>query len=289
LGKFKWYNFLMQRRIIIYSSLLLILLAATSSVLASTPPSKIDGLRQSVLALDSAWTRSISDLQHKKKSGSLKESEQQDYAKFITYLSGRIDHYCHLLRIEGGDQAVVDLPCTEGEGTAIVSGQGQPAALTQAEQVAELDKSLTDALGEFDEQLLNEEQRIAARMPTERESGKGYGGQGGSGSSGQYGSGRYGGAGQTGTAGSMQGQKTSSSGSDSSQSGQGSAASSSGAGAGAGSQEQRDDPRTGTQEITSGYDDIVARQLREAAEKETDPELKKKLWEEYRKYKEGIN
>jgi hypothetical protein len=27
--------------------------------------------------------------------------------------------------------------------------------------------------------------------------------------------------------------------------------------------------------------------LREAAEKETDPELKKKLWEEYRKYKKG--
>lgn len=32
-------------------------------------------------------------------------------------------------------------------------------------------------------------------------------------------------------------------------------------------------------------DDIVARQLREAAEKETDPELKKKLWQEYEQYK----
>jgi hypothetical protein len=31
-------------------------------------------------------------------------------------------------------------------------------------------------------------------------------------------------------------------------------------------------------------DDIVARQLREAAENERDPELRKKLWEEYRKY-----
>jgi hypothetical protein len=31
----------------------------------------------------------------------------------------------------------------------------------------------------------------------------------------------------------------------------------------------------------------VARQLREAAEKETDPELKAKLWEEYRRYKRG--
>ena len=34
-------------------------------------------------------------------------------------------------------------------------------------------------------------------------------------------------------------------------------------------------------------DDVIARQLREAAEKETDPELKKKLWDEYRRYKSG--
>ena len=35
-------------------------------------------------------------------------------------------------------------------------------------------------------------------------------------------------------------------------------------------------------------DDLVARQLREAAEKESDPELRNKLWEEYRRYKEGV-
>ncbi len=34
-------------------------------------------------------------------------------------------------------------------------------------------------------------------------------------------------------------------------------------------------------------DDIVARQLREAAENETDPELKKKLWKEYEDYKKN--
>ncbi|MDP5209408.1 hypothetical protein [Microbulbifer sp. 2205BS26-8] len=32
-------------------------------------------------------------------------------------------------------------------------------------------------------------------------------------------------------------------------------------------------------------DDVVARQIREAATRETDPELREKLWEEYRKYK----
>lgn len=34
-------------------------------------------------------------------------------------------------------------------------------------------------------------------------------------------------------------------------------------------------------------DDIVARQIREAAEKETDPDLKAKLWKEYEDYKRG--
>jgi hypothetical protein len=39
-------------------------------------------------------------------------------------------------------------------------------------------------------------------------------------------------------------------------------------------------------DIPSGQDDdVVARQLREAAENETDPELREKLWEEYRAYK----
>ncbi len=49
-----------------------------------------------------------------------------------------------------------------------------------------------------------------------------------------------------------------------------------------------DEGQTVTQKRPSydGHDDdIVARQLREAAEKETDPELKAKLWKEYEDYK----
>ncbi len=37
----------------------------------------------------------------------------------------------------------------------------------------------------------------------------------------------------------------------------------------------------------TGDDDVVARQLREAAERESDPVLREKLWDEYRKYKGG--
>ena len=39
-------------------------------------------------------------------------------------------------------------------------------------------------------------------------------------------------------------------------------------------------------DIPSGSDDdVVARQLREAASRETDPAVREKLWDEYRKYK----
>ena len=45
----------------------------------------------------------------------------------------------------------------------------------------------------------------------------------------------------------------------------------------------------GKKQGRAGYedDDIVARQLREAAENETDPELKEKLWKEYEDYKKN--
>ena len=47
-------------------------------------------------------------------------------------------------------------------------------------------------------------------------------------------------------------------------------------------------PSTVPADIPDGRDDdIVARQLREAAMKETDPELRERLWEEYRQYKQS--
>jgi hypothetical protein len=60
-----------------------------------------------------------------------------------------------------------------------------------------------------------------------------------------------------------------------------------GAGAGPGSPQRQDNNGAPPGTPDGNDDDVVARQLREAAEKETDPVLKKKLWEEYRKYKEG--
>lgn len=50
----------------------------------------------------------------------------------------------------------------------------------------------------------------------------------------------------------------------------------------------RDDISPAPGDVGDGQDDdIIARQLREAAQKEQDPELRAKLWDEYRKYKKG--
>ncbi len=47
-------------------------------------------------------------------------------------------------------------------------------------------------------------------------------------------------------------------------------------------------PTTAPADIPDGSDDdVVARQLREAATAETDPELREKLWQEYRNYKKS--
>ncbi len=277
----------MHRRKFSSTVIFLLCFFCTGNLQASTPSPMVVGMQNSVRALDSAWNMALRDLQQKKRDGVLQDTEKKDYAKFITFLSTKIGEYCSTLRRQGGEQAVADLPCPDE--SAMTSGEEISFSPTRADQVAELDKSLAQALGEFDEQILQEEQKIASRRPAERESGNGgYGGGGMSGSGGQPGTnGTGGGAGRQETAGTggQPGNKSSAS----STSGTGKTAQTSAGGAGAGSGQAGGTRQQGggRQEIESGYDDIVARQLREAAEKETDPELKKKLWEEYRKYKEG--
>ena len=61
-------------------------------------------------------------------------------------------------------------------------------------------------------------------------------------------------------------------------------------GAGPGVKKQGKIPDFKTEDVGDGSDDdIVARQLREAAESETDQLLKEELWNEYKKYKKSSN
>ncbi len=144
--------------------------------------------------------------------------------------------------------------------------------MTTAEQVAILDAQLEASTGDFDDLILQERETIRRTAKdrelneesTSSESGGGYGGYGGSG---EY-------------------QTPPMRGSGSGQGGPGPVPRSSG--------EEGDFPAQAAvfpppEDIPSGDDDdVVARQLREAAMRESDPQLREKLWDEYRKYK-GID
>lgn len=114
--------------------------------------------------------------------------------------------------------------------------------------------------------------------------GAGNGGYGAAGNGGHDGRGGFGAAGQEGDAGAM------GAGADGAAGAEGAATAAGGSSAPPGRQglPGRGDGEYGPPpaDIPSGEDDdIVARQIREAALNEPDPELREKLWDEYRRYK----
>ena len=315
MNKSRWYYLSAMNRLgILYATIMLLLLSIVMDAAATSIVSSGNELRQSVIALDRARHRAVHDLAEKKQNAALEEKQQQDYKKFIIFLTVKIDEYCQQLRTEVGEAAVEDLPCPEGNqafGGAVQAGSIQ----TSEEQVAELESLLVDSLEQFDDKLLKEEERLSARQPKDRETGYGYGasqdqgsggGTAGTGQTSGQGSGSSQSTGSEGTAGqdsqdsetdgTRAAQETGGSATGTGEEGTATIGKGAGSGEGAGppveeggaEQSDRRNSQPGKVELETGDDDVVARQLREAAEKETDPELKKKLWEEYRKYKEGV-
>jgi hypothetical protein len=171
-------------------------------------------------------------------------------------------------------------PVGRGDGSADTG----VSAKTPAEQRADLDGKLDASLGRFDEQLRREQQRTASERDTRATArADGAAVDAADAADGEAGNGkpasddiRRDRAGDLKSDG-VQGD---------SRDGAGTADGGDAPGAGAGGP-----PGGGgraAKPIPSGQDDdIVARRLRRAAENETDPELKEKLWNEYRDYKEN--
>jgi len=313
-NKSRWYYLSAMNRLgILYATIILLSMSTVMDAAATSLVSSEHELRQSVIALDRARHRAVHDLAEKKQNAALEEKQQQDYKKFIIFLTAKIDEYCQQLRTEVGEAAVEDLPCPEGNQAfgAVQTGSIQ----TSEEQVAELESLLVDSLEQFDDKLLKEEERLSARQPKDRETGYGYGASQDQGSGGEtagtgqtsgQGSGSSQSTGSEGTAGqdsqdsetdgTRAAQETGGSATGTGEEGTATIGEGAGSGEGAGppveeggaEQSDRRNSQPGKVELETGDDDVVARQLREAAEEETDPELKKKLWEEYRKYKEGV-
>ena len=227
----------------------------TSATAALTEP-LLDQLRSDHAAMIAAEQ----DFHRRRDRGTLQGNEAADYASYVAGLHRRVAEDCVALA-EQDIVAPADLDCPDDAPSLLAPAAiDQAAERTGAEATEALDAELFSGLGEFDEMLLREQERVKAATPR---SDSGSGGGGGAGSS----------AADSGMT---------------EQADFGTAAEATyGEGAGPGS--PRSPGKTSAPPGTPGGsdDDVVARQLREAAENETDPELKKKLWEEYRKYKAG--
>lgn len=246
-------------------------------------------MKRTILSLYKVRTSIVDRQTELQTQGAVSLREQDEAMLFVTYLDGRIYHYCRHLYLGVGPAGLAGLPCPlnplgemePGRFTPVPENPGQ----TRTEKAAQLDQELNSALGEFDDMLLKEEEKVAAHIPRQREgSESASGGRQEGSATGQ--SGDEGDADSASTDAEGQNGSVAGSASDESDGGENSRANEGGV---SGSSSRSQLPQTESRnDIPTDGDDIVARQLREAAEQETDPEVKEKLWEEYRKYKEGI-
>lgn len=219
-------------------------------------------------------------------NGSLKRAEQNDYAEFVAGLRTRLLEQCEAVRRLGGEQAISNFDCVRlSPQPKLVAVTSPRAVQTDEERQKSIAAKLDAMEGDIDEKLQKTQQEIrqtgsgnnsqSALQASASGVGAGTGGQAGQ----QLGSSR----------GQSAGTASATTGGQGSQGmtvpgGRNTAPPSQGSSSG-----QTDGRPPQFQRPTDGGvdDDIIARQLREAAERETDPTLKEKLWAEYRKYKEA--
>ncbi len=161
-----------------------------------------------------------------------------------------------------------DMGCEQGDGGG-AGGVGEFPGDPEAAE--ELGKELDKSLGDFDESIGQEQREISSTSRNTEGFDTGSGGnRGGSISLGEQAAGAMGGGGSGGGSSGM--------GED--------APDSNAKSGGLASMDAQEVARRTPDDIEAVIDDdIVAKQLREAALAEEDPELRERLWEEYRKYK----
>jgi hypothetical protein len=152
----------------------------------------------------------------------------------------------------GGDGSVA--------GTGGAGSVGEFPGESAEERAARLGKELDESIGGFDEVLMEEQQEVASVGRNTEGFGEGGGGSGGGISLGQQSAGAGGGV----TVANSSVERESPT---------------------AGMTDEQIEERTPDDIAVMVDDDIIARQLREAALAEEDPALRDRLWEEYRKYK----
>jgi hypothetical protein len=244
-----------------FSIVCMLAVTAVHSGALSAQDSLVEKIRSGQDTLSQA-EQELSMLKHQ---GALDSRQILDYEAWMQQLQIGLEQDCRQLYRTAQAPLPTDLPCDSrvlsATGAADIDTIGEH---TREEAVVDLDNHLRRSLGEFDEKLLREQQRVKAGKP-DSSSATATG---------------------TGTASSGDSSAEQVGVDDGEQATSGEQARSKDTGTG-------EPGHTGISSAPAGTpdgsdDDVVARQLREAAETEPDPELKRKLWEEYKKYKQGI-
>ena len=255
-------------------------------------PLSVPHLTETINGLIKARNSIVSRYQAANPNTAKDGSEQEEVHMFISYLDGRIYYYCEQLFHLGGTEALRQTECPISSGGSLATSEYSSAPpapeRTAQEKFAGLEDEFSKSLGEFDDMLLAEQQKVASHAPRtyedrdgssrdQFETASGYG----NGSKNSGDSRTTGDSSKQAPTTEQSGAKQSPASSD--------VENGSTRGAGVGSTQPSTLPPTaGNKDLSKTDDDIIARQLREAAEQETDPEVKARLWEEYKKYKEGI-
>ena len=262
----------------------------------------LDDLRSS----DIEWRREDAAFRRQRVAGGLSVRDVAEYAEFVASLQRQKLENCEVVRKLGGNAALTGYDCeiTSKSGGAPSAPPPLNTVKTEAEKLEGLEAELKRLESELDEELREKQQALR-----ERQRNQSAGGGGGAAGSGQEarlappsGPGNIHKSGNPPQWSNPGGEKSAVTGADSKlggsqttgnpgKTGQGQPGAetpdiSGKAGPGAGrSTDKEANPMTGANGANEdgSDDDIVMRQIREAAERETDPVLKDKLWKEYRK------
>lgn len=215
-------------------------------------------------AADAAWRSNDTEFRKMRKQEQVTSSEISEFAEFVADLKRKVIEGCETVRELGGGASLHGVDCVKLEDEAVSNKGGALAnlnrELTMEERAALLNDELKKLESEFDGMILSQQAKLS-------------GGQESS---------------QSNVSGDTDDMLTDEIAEEVRASPE-PIDKEAEPGAGPGVDKQGTIPDFGINEAgDSSDDDIVARQLREAAEAETDPLLKEKLWNEYKKYKKSM-
>jgi hypothetical protein len=250
--------------------------------------SRLELGRENLRVSQATEARIASELEKLKNSGTASPQTLQEYEAYHARAQKMVEENRKIVNEMEAAYAKIAPP----RRTATSSTKAEEGDITdpkipeeqQQEELASLEREFNASLAAFDEMLLEKWDEILAMSAKKmRDLSEELGEEGG-----QYGrevEGEETPSGE-GTSGAQEGREDTGEGEMRSQEGTESQETAAEPGESASKGEDEGQTITQKRPPSDGHDDdIVARQLREAAEKETDPELKAKLWKEYEDYK----